>query len=404
MLELHNKKAIWEVTITGTTSSGRENIDGTYFEAITYSAINNNNRIIELTNVKALLKRYTTAFRTNKKGTAKSKALSEKITDLKSYNQDEILVQLSAGTYQTLEQFYTSTLFKSLSTTIKELNQVTLLNQIKEEITFQNNRRMTPEEALEALAKFKEADEILKVLTKDNKTKEINKESMGYKLGKSLFAFVCSVGVLYMVTNALDITFRDSVTRYINDDPYAQNKDYNLCMVAKDDISNCSQYAQVLERHTQPLESPHTLIEQESLNSKIELLKLATEEFNPKIYSDIESCTAKNLPDTRSSVGKFVDAPTLLFRCQSKEIFKIKSIMKEIMAKHKFNRTAEGTTTKIKYMNEEASSTREEKADKLYSLLSQTEENENNIDKSSAFIAMLLGSLLMIFTVFKQVE
>lgn len=336
MIELHNKQAIWEVTVTGTKSSGKENIEGTYFEniegtyfqAIKFSAIQNKNKTLDLTTAKALLKKYTNAFKQNNKNTAKSKALSEKITELKCINQDEVLVQLTPNTYQTLEQFYTSTLFKSLEGTVKELNQVTLLNQIKEEITFQNSRRMTTEEALEAWEKVKEADEVLKVLLKDKKTKEINKESMGYKLGKSLFAFVCSVGLLYMVANALDIVMKDTVTRTINDDPYAHNNDYNLCMTTKDDVSNCSQYAIILAKHKEQLESPHTLTEEKTVNSKVELLKFATKEFNPKIYNDIESCTVKNLPDTRSMMGKFVDSPTLLFRCQSKEIFKIKSLLK----------------------------------------------------------------------------
>jgi len=312
MIELHNKQAIWEVTVTGTTSSGTENIEGTYFQAIKLSAIKNKDKTIDLTTAKALLKKYTNAFKSNNKNTAKSKALSEKITELKSLNQDEILVQLTANTYQTLEQFYTSTLFKSLEGTVTELNQTKLLNQIKEELSKQAGQSLS------------KAD-VMAILKENEKNPGIKKESFGSKITKAVVGFGCSMIFLLIVACVINSQSKDLVTRYINDDPISNNDNYKLCMIEKNDISNCTQYSNLIQIHSRRLDNPDNRKQEQDVLNKIALLENGTKEFNPKIYNDIETCSAKNLPDIRDLTGRALGEPTLLFRCQSSEVMKIKS-------------------------------------------------------------------------------
>ena len=397
MIELHNKTAIWEVTAKASPKFNeyKQNIEGTYFEALHCSALYNKNKSIELTTAKTLLKKYTNAFRTNNKNTAKSKALSEKIIELKALSQDEILVQLSANTYQTIEQFYTSTLFKSLQGTVKELNQINVLNQIREEISAQTESVFTKEELVDVLSQY--------LKTSDTKKERI-KDSFLNRAFAPVFGMVCSLALLGLFAISWEKSNLDNVTRYLNDDPYTQSKDYNLCMVAKDDIPNCSQYAKVLDTHSKSLINPRSRADEQLGDEKVDLLKAATNVFNQKIYDDVESCTAKNLPDIRTMTGKLFGEPTLLFRCQSKEIFKVKSITKDIIATQNNNKTIKDSATTTNYLNEEASSAKDKQEDKLYELLSQSEEKDINLDKISAYVVMILGSLLMIFTVFKQDE
>ena len=336
MIELHNKQAIWEVTVTGTTSTDKENIEGTYFQAIKLSAIQNKDKTIDLTTAKALLKKYTTAFKENRKNTAKSKALSEKITELKSLNQDEILVQLTANTYQTLEQFYTSTLFKSLAATVKELNQVTLLNQIKSELSAKSASALTK-------------DDVKELILADRKHRK--SESTGISAIKALCFVVLAIAGIYQAC----IVHYSVTVGYLNENPIAQEKDYKLCMAEKVDVGNCLQYTKIIEMNRLSPLGNTRVSDAETIVSKNSLLSLATKDFNPKIYKDIETCSAKNLPDYRDFFERLIGVPTLLTVCQSNEISMIKNSFKKEINKVVDNQVFEFLDGELKKGGEEAS-------------------------------------------------
>lgn len=311
MNELHNKLAIWELTISVTDTTTTTNLEGTYFQAIQTSAAKNKNKVIELTTAKALMKKYTNAFKENNKNTAKSKALSEKITELKGLNQDEVLVQLTANSYQTLEQFYTSTLFKSLEGTVKELNQVTLLNQIKGEIAAQSASALTK-------------DDVIEIVLADRKNRK--SDVVGTTIGTAIVKAGC-IGVLAFAAfyQACMIQYSTTVG-YLNESPITQEKDYKLCMAEKNDVGNCLQYTNIIKINKYSPLGDTRAAEAKTIINKNELLSLATDEFNPKIYKDIETCSAKNLPDIRDSFQSLIGVPTLLTICQSNEISNIKGV------------------------------------------------------------------------------
>lgn len=302
MIELHNKQAIWEVTVTGTTSSGTENIEGTYFKAIQFSASHNKDKTIDLTTATALLKKYTNAFKSNNKNTAKSKALSEKITELKGLNQDEILVQLTTNTYQTLEQFYTGKLFKSIQGTVIEVDQTKLLSQLKSELS-------TVKSMTEQAMHEKQAE---KIVGKNHRKLNI------------ITAFLAG-SLLTMLIKDFNTDSNNANTYAINDTSFYSDDNFSKCFKVKDDLPTCFQYASIINEHKSLMSDNKSYPNvNNSLDNKISALITSTETFNEKIYNDIESCNNKNLPDTRGLLEKFVDAPSLLTMCQSREILKIK--------------------------------------------------------------------------------
>lgn len=316
MNELHNKQAIWELTISVSGTTTTTNLEGTYFQAIQTSAAKNKNKVIELITAKALLKKYTNAFKENRKGTIKSKALADKITELKGVNQDEVLVQLTGNNYQTLDQFYTSTLFKSLEGTVTELNQTKLLNQIKGELAAQSASAITK-------------DDVIEIVLADRKHRK--SQEVGNAIGAAIVKVGC-IGVLAFAALYQACMMQYSTTvGYLNDNPLAQEKDYKLCMAEKNDVGNCIQYNNIIEINKyQPLGDTKAA-EATTITSKNELLALATDAFNPKIYNDIETCSAKNLPDTRGLFERMIGVPTLLTICQSNEISKIKARIQKVI-------------------------------------------------------------------------
>ncbi|MBG5342927.1 hypothetical protein GHU64_06735 [Pseudomonas aeruginosa] len=165
---------------------------------------------------------------------------------------------------------------------------------------------------------------MLKSIIQTQAKQKEQEKGIGYKIAKQVITILGTSILLTILAFNADIYLNDMITRYINDDPISQNPNYKLCMAEKNDVPNCTQYVEVIGRHSHTLDIAETRQQKIDVMNKVRILQLATTTFNTKIYNDIETCSARNLPDTRSMTGRILGEPTLLFRCQSAEIMEIK--------------------------------------------------------------------------------
>lgn len=279
MIDNHDKQALWEIKYYVAGENLTTTVQGTYFEAFQKAIKLNKKKSVTLTTVKELTKTYSAALKASGNGTVKSLKLADNIAKLKAMSPDENIISVSPSTFYTLNDFYQCRLVKSALDSISETSEIYYLGEIKKEITEQ----------------YKKINSFI-----NNFPETISKKTTETVFTAAMLILGCIVLMYALI-----------ITKVIASGGITNSKYYEACYKEKKNLTNCYQYADIIESfiYGQP---------------GIDLEK-HTEKFNNEIYANIETCSTKNLPDIRNTFEKIAGKRSLLSFCQSEEILKIRS-------------------------------------------------------------------------------